>query len=150
MNVTITGGTGFVGKRLIKSPKLYFLDTGLLCYLLQMHTPGELVHRAERGAVFESFVVAELVKNFAHRGEQPRLAFWRDSTGREVDVIVDRGMELIPVEAKSAQTVASDFFDSLLYWRKLAGNEEGPSALVYGGDQAFLRSGVATYPWYVL
>ena len=138
------------GKRLIKSPKLYFLDTGLLCYLLQIQAPEALLHRAERGAVFESFVVSELYKNFLHRGDQPRLHFWRDTAGHEVDIVVDMGAGLIPVEIKSAQTVASDFFDGLAYWRKLTGAEQGPSALVYGGDQAFTRSGASVYPWYVL
>ena len=138
------------GKRLIKSPKLYFMDTGLLCYLLEIHSAKELVHRAERGAVFESFVLSELYKNFMHRGEQPRLYFWRDAAGHEVDLLVERGAELVPVEIKSAQTVASDFFNNLGYWRDLTGLEEGPSALVYGGDQAFRRSGVCVYPWHVL
>ena len=138
------------GKRLIKSPKLYFLDTGLLCYLLQIRKPEELFQRAERGAIFESFVVSELYKNFAHRGAQSRLYFWRDAAGHEIDIVVDLGDEAIPIEVKSAQTVASDFFDHLGYWRSLSGNEDAPAALIYGGDQAFKRSGVATYPWYVL
>ena len=138
------------GKRLIKSPKLYFLDTGLLCYLLQVRSPDELFHRAERGAVFESYVVSELYKNFLHWGEQPSLYFWRDVSGHEVDFIIDLGRELIPVEAKSAQTIAPDFFNTLKYWARLAGHETGPAALIYGGDQSFERSGVIVYPWYVL
>ncbi|MBI2193754.1 MAG: ATP-binding protein [Planctomycetes bacterium] len=138
------------GKRLIKSPKLYFLDTGLLCYLLQIRAPGELFQRAERGAVFESFVVSELFKNFVHRGEPAHLYFWRDATGHEIDVIIDRGAELIPVEVKSGQTVASDSFDNLVFWRRLTGDANAPSALIYGGDQGFVRSGVSTYPWYAL
>lgn len=138
------------GKRLIKSPKLYFLDTGLLCYLLQIHSPTELFHRAERGAVFESFVVSELYKNFTHRGEPPRLYFWRDTAAHEVDVIVELGTELVPVEIKSGQTVASDFFDNLLYWQGLTRAKEAPAALIYGGDRAFRRSGACAYPWHVL
>ena len=138
------------GKRLIKSPKLYFLDTGLLCYLLQIHSPRELFHRAERGAVFESLVVSELYKNFMHRGEQPRLYFWRDTAAHEVDVVVELGTDLVPVEVKSAQTVASDFFDNLVYWRNLTGVKNGRSALIYGGDRAFRRAGVCVYPWHVL
>jgi len=138
------------GKRLVKSPKLYFLDTGLLCYLLQVHAPEELFHRAERGAVFESFVVSEFTKSFMHQGEQPRLNFWRDAAGHEVDIVVDRGAELVPAEIKSAQTVASGFFDGLAYWRKLSGDEAVPCALVYGGDRAFRRSGACVYPWHVL
>ncbi|HPQ72191.1 MAG TPA: ATP-binding protein [bacterium] len=138
------------GKRLIKSPKLYFLDTGLLCYLLQVRSPQELIHRAERGAIFESFVVSELYKNIVHRGEQVGLFFWRDAAGHEVDVIIDLGTTLTPVEVKSGQTVASDFFDNLQYWRKLSGDENAPAALVYGGDQSFKRSGAFVYPWFAL
>jgi len=138
------------GKRLIKTPKLYFMDTGLLCYLLQIRSPDELFHRAERGAVFESFIISELYKNFLHRGEQPSLYFWRDSTGHEIDIIIDLGMRLIPVEIKSAQTVVSDFFDNLNYWRKISGDETAPCVLFYGGDQPFKRSGVSVYPWFVI
>ena len=138
------------GKRLIKSPKLYFLDTGLLCYLLQIKSPSELFHRAERGAVFESFVVSEFIKNFLHNGEQPSLYFWRDAAGHEVDILLDFGATVVPVEVKSGQTVAPDFFDNLKYWQEISGNKLGSSALIYGGDRAFKRSGVAVYPWFVL
>jgi len=138
------------GKRLIKSPKIYFLDTGLLCFLLQIRSPQDLNHRAERGAVFESFVVAELIKNFLHRGNPPGITFWRDSAGHEVDVIVDTGSGLIPFETKSAQTVADDFFNALAYWRRLAGATGSPAALVYGGDLSFKRSGITVLPWFLL
>lgn len=138
------------GKRLVKSPKLYFLDTGLLCYLLQIRSPDELFHRAERGAVFESLVVSEMYKNFMHRGEQPSIYFWRDASGHEVDIIIDLGQVLIPVETKSAQTIASDFFNNLIYWRKASGDETAQAALVYGGELSFKRSGVVVYPWFAL
>ena len=94
--------------------------------------------------------VAEFYKNFVHRGEQPRLYFWRDVKGHEVDVIIDLADPMIPVETKSGQTVASDFFDNIEYWRKASGDEAAHAALIYGGDQAFKRSGIAVYPWYVL
>ncbi|MFH1422473.1 MAG: ATP-binding protein [Planctomycetota bacterium] len=138
------------GKRLIKSPKLYFLDSGLLCYLLQIKNPQDLQHRAERGAIFESFVVSELCKNFMHRGEQPNLYFWRDSAGHEVDIVIDVGEHLIPIEVKSAQTIASDFFNTLSYWRSISDNEKSPAVLVYGGEQSYKRSGVVVYPWFLL
>lgn len=138
------------GKRLIKSPKLYFLDTGLLCYLLQVQKPRELALRAERGAIFESFVVSELYKNFLHRGERANLYFWRDAPGHEVDIVIDRGSALTPIEVKSGQTIASDFFDNLNYWQKLAGDESAPAALVYGGDQSFKRKNAVVYPWFGL
>jgi predicted AAA+ superfamily ATPase len=138
------------GKRLIKSPKLYFLDTGLLCYLLQIKSPQELNHRAERGAIFESFVVSELHKNFVHKGEQSSLSFWRDSAGHEVDIILDLGTTQIPIETKSGLTVASEFFKTLAYWRDLSGRSDEPAALVYGGDNSFQRSRTVVYPWFAL
>ncbi|MBI2900717.1 MAG: ATP-binding protein [Planctomycetes bacterium] len=139
-----------LGKRLIKSPKLYFLDTGLLCYLLRVRSADELHQHAARGAVFESFVVSELHKNFVHRGEQPALYFWRDSGGHEIDILVDLGDRLIPIEIKSAQTIAGDFFSGLDYWRSLGAGTDVPAALVYGGDRAFRRQGTVVCPWFTL
>lgn len=138
------------GKRLIKTPKIYFLDSGLLCYLLQIRSPQELFHRAERGAVFEGYVISELLKNFLHRGEQPRLYFWRDATGHEIDCIIEQGEKRISLESKSGQTVVSDFFKMLLYWRDLSGDPHSPAALIYGGNKSFMRSGIGVYPWFVL
>ena len=138
------------GKRLVRSPKLYFLDTGLLCYLLQVRTPDELFHRAERGPIFESYIISELYKKFVHNAMQPDLYFWRDASGHEIDVIIDLGSELVPLETKSAQTVTADFFKNLHYWRKLYGNEAARAALAYGGDQSFRRSGAVVYPWFAL
>jgi hypothetical protein len=138
------------GKRLTKSPKLYFLDTGLLCFLLRIRSPQDLHQHAARGAVFESFVVSELHKNFVHRGEQPSLYFWRDSAGHEVDIIVETGSELIPVEIKSGQTITPEFFDGLDYWRRLSDRSSGPAALLYGGDESSKRSDAIVYPWFAL
>jgi hypothetical protein len=135
------------GKRLIKSPKLYFLDTGLLCYLLRIQSPEDLRLHASRGPVFESFVVSELIKNFLHQGREPDLYFWRDSTGHEIDAVIDRGRERLAIEIKSAQTVAQDFFAGIDFWRKLVGDPEAPAALVYGGERSHRRNGVAVYSW---
>jgi len=134
-------------KRLIKSPKLYFLDTGLLCYLLRIAAPEDLHMHASRGAVFESFVLTELMKNLLNRGDEPALHFWRDSTGHEIDVLIEQGEHLIPLEVKSGQTVAGDFFSGLRYWRGLVGDPSSPAALVYGGDRSFRREGVTVYRW---
>jgi len=138
------------GKRLIKAPKLYFIDTGLLSHLLGIRDGAELASHASRGAVFESFVVSELVKAHYNRGERPALYFWRDSNGREVDILVETGKGLVPIEVKSGQTVASDFLKGLEYWRGIRGKPEGPSALVYGGDTSFKRNGVAVYAWHTI
>lgn len=139
-----------LGKRLIKSPKLFFLDSGLLCYLLGIQSPEDLHHHASRGNIFEGFVVSELYKNFYHRGEQPGLFFWRDSAGHEINILIEIGGELIPLETKSAQTIASDFFELFKYWRTLTGKSDEPAALVYGGKEGFRREGVLVYPWFAI
>jgi len=134
-------------KRLVKSPKLYFLDTGLLTYLLRIRSPDELRTHSSRGSIFESFVISELMKNALHRGKEPELYFWRDSAGHEVDVLLDRGTELVPIEIKSGATLTDDFFAGLHYWLNLAGTAGGPAALIYGGDQSVRRSGVMAHSW---
>lgn len=134
-------------KRLVKSPKLYFLDTGLLCYLLRIRSARDLATHASRGAVFETFVVGEAVKSALHAGREPDVYFWRDSAGHEVDLLLDRGEVLAPLEIKSGQTIASDFFKGLEYWRGLPGQEKAPLSLVYGGDSSHHRQGVAVYSW---
>jgi predicted AAA+ superfamily ATPase len=134
-------------KRLVKSPKLYFLDSGLLCYLLRIRSPDDLRIHAARGAVFESWVVSEAVKNYVHRGLEPDVYFWRDSGAHEIDLLIERGEGLLPVEAKSGETFASDFLDGILYWRGLSGKKDQPAALVYGGEASYLREGVVVMSW---
>jgi uncharacterized protein len=138
------------GKRLIKSPKIYFLDTGLLCYLLRIQSAEDLRLHASRGPIFESFVISELIKNFLHQGKEPDLYFWRDATGHELDAVIDRGSERVAVEIKSAQTVVQDFFAGIDFWRTLVGDSQAPTALVYGGERSYRRSGVAVYSWSAL
>ena len=137
-------------KRLVKSPKLYFLDSGLVCYLLGIRAPDELRLHAARGSIFESFVLSELLKTRLHAGMSPDCYFWRDSAGHEIDILVEDGPELVAVEVKSGQTVASDFFKGLRYWRALLDDPAAPAALVYGGDRSFRREGVTVYRWSVL
>jgi len=134
-------------KRLVKSPKLYFIDTGLLCYLLRIRRSEDLVSHAARGAIFETWVVSEALKSFHHRGAESDLYFWRDARGREIDLLLDEGAEQIPVEIKSGQTIAGDFFADLDYWRGLAGRPEGPAALVHGGNDSFRRRGTSVLSW---
>ena len=97
-------------KRLVKAPKLYFYDAGLVSWLLGIQTPQQLETHPLRGNIFETFIVAELMKFRLNCGEQPGLYFWRDSNGIEVDVIIEHGRHLIPIEIKSGKTVARDFF----------------------------------------
>jgi hypothetical protein len=137
-------------KRLIKSPKLYFIDSGLLCYLLGINKPEELLSHSSRGAIFESWVIAELYKSYYHAGKQPGMYYFRDSNDNEIDLLVDSGSKVLPIEIKSGQTVNTDFFKGLEYWRKLTGLLDSPAALIYGGDNATCFKGVTVLPWYML
>ena len=138
------------GKRLIKSPKIYFLDPGLLCSLLGIRNADDLRVHASRGAVFESFVLAELVKAYAHRGRRPPLYFWRDSSGHEIDFLIEQGSHLLAIEAKSGETAPSSFFDGLAWWRQLTGDPQTPALLLYGGDEAFTHRGIPARSWRTL
>jgi len=135
-------------KRLIKSPKLYFLDTGLLCYLLRIREPGDVTGHAMRGALFETYVIAELFKAFSHRGESPPLYFWRDRTGHEVDVVIDSGKKLIPVEIKSGETINRSFFDGLRYFITLGSPAAKTGILIHGGDELYQRENFSVLPWF--
>jgi len=136
-------------KRLIKSPKLYFLDTGLLSYLLRIRSENDLRYHALFGSIFESYVICELLKNYMNRGEEHAIYFWRDSTGNEVDVLIDEGDTLTPIEIKAGQTVSADFFKGIRFWKKLSSGTEQQAALVYGGERTFIRSDTYVYPWSV-
>jgi hypothetical protein len=139
-------------KRIIKAPKLHFQDSGLACHLLGVRTPEELRRHPLRGALLESWVVAEVNKAFANRGTRPHLHYWRDHRGREVDLVVDRGHDLVAVEVKSGATVNSSFFTPLEQFEALA-REAVPapdrvlSLLVYGGDRRQERSHGLVMPW---
>ena len=98
-----------------------------------------------RGAVFENLVIGELFKSRFHGGREPALAYWRDSKGNEIDLIVTSGSRITPVEIKSGSTIASDFFRGLEYWNRLSGGDSG--MLVYGGDSNAKRRGFTIRSW---
>jgi uncharacterized protein len=133
-------------KRLIKSPKLYFLDTGLIAYLLGIHTASQMASHPLRGALFESFVVSELLKARFNAGKADNLYFFRDSVGNEVDLILDRGAQVDQIEIKSGQTVSRDFFKGLNYFLKINPDIE-TSLVVYGGDRSHTENGIAVTSW---
>ncbi|TDE12152.1 ATP-binding protein [Dyadobacter psychrotolerans] len=133
-------------KTLIKRPKIYFYDTGLVCSLLGIISKDQLLQHPLRGSLFESLVVTELVKKRTNTGKQINLYYWRDKTGHEVDVIIDNGTSLLPVEIKAGKTINSEFFKSLIYWNKLSGQKSG--LIVYAGDQEEERSnGINVMNW---
>ncbi len=133
-------------KRLIKSPKLYFLDTGMACFLLGIQNPEQLATHPQKGALFESFVVSEMLKARFNSGKTDNLFYFRDNTGNEVDLICDHGNRLVPVEIKSGQTVSQDFFKGLKFFSKLTGTIH-KSGLVYGGDKSYERQGTRVTSW---
>jgi uncharacterized protein len=139
-------------KRLIKSPKLYFTDTGLLTYLLGIDEPMRLTTHAMRGPVFENWIITELMKGRFNRGLSSNLTFWRDRAGLEVDVIAERDGTLQPIEIKSGATVTTDFFKGITAWCSISGLCEGDMrplpTLFYGGTAPQLRSTASVLPWF--
>ncbi|OGT41128.1 MAG: AAA family ATPase [Gammaproteobacteria bacterium RIFCSPHIGHO2_12_FULL_40_19] len=133
-------------KRLIKSPKLYFYDTGLVCTLLGLQNSEQLVMHSLRGALFETWVVSELIKNRFNNGLISNLYFWRDSQGHEVDVIIEQGDDLIPIEIKAGQTISSDYFSGLDYWRNLS-EQAVRGKLVYAGKEIQKRNQIDVIGW---
>ena len=134
-------------KRLIKSSKLYFLDTGLLSFLLGIRSDDELQYHALRGAIFESFVFSELYKSFLNHGQIPDIYFWHDVKRHEIDFVIDRGSRMLPIEVKSGETLASDSFKGLKYYRDLAGDKSDRPVLIYGGDENYIRNDIQVLSW---
>jgi hypothetical protein len=135
------------GKRLVKSPKLYFCDTGLAAALMNIQGISHMAIHPARAALFETLIVMEALKRRYNAGLTSNLFFWRDSIGHEVDLLLDEGETLRPIEIKSGQTIGSEHFDNLRIWQEFAGTAAGEPMLIYGGDDAYTRSGVRVVPW---
>lgn len=140
-----------IRKQVVKAPKLHFFDSGLACALLQIREPAQLKLHPLRGAIFESWVAAELYKSLAHQGEQPQLYHYRESRGLEMDILVQRGDSLQAIEIKSGATAAADFFKGFAPFAErmrgagFAGTIE--SAVVYGGEVSQQRSAAKLVTW---
>lgn len=125
-------------KTIIKRPKVYFYDTGLVCSFLRISNASQLENHPLKGSIFETMVVIELVKKFTNIGIIPPLFYWRDKTGHEIDVVVDYEGKLTPIEIKSGKTINTDFFKHLKYWNNLSKNDKG--IIIYSGNQEQQRS----------
>ena len=134
-------------KRLVKSPKLYFYDTGLACSLLGLNSAEQVSTHYLRGEMFENMVVSECVKRFYSQGKEANIYFWRDSNGNEVDLLVEDGVNLRAYEIKSAATLRSDFFNGLDAFSKLSGTPKDASVVVFGGDADFQTSDGRFISW---
>lgn len=124
-----------LGKRLTKSPKLHFIDSGLVCYLLGIESPRQLVTHPLRGAIFESWVATELLKQRYHAAQANNQFYFRENNGQEIDLILDHGATVDAVEIKSGKTYAPDFFKNIVKYRA-----QNPAChkgiVVYGGDRS--------------
>ncbi len=125
--------TNNINKRIVKMPKFYFTDTGLASYLLDIENPKQLMRDPLRGQLFENLMVIEFVKHRLNQGLDPRLYFYRDSQGNEVDLIVKSGSQLTPIEIKMSQTFHPDFLKGLKYFQKLFPIETTEGILLYTG-----------------
>ena len=135
------------GKRLVKTPKIYFLDSGLAAWLMGIRSAETIETHAARGALFESWVVSELYKKRLNTGLPIDLFFWRDNTGNEVDLIIEKEKGLQPIEIKSGSTYASDWSQGLNKWQALAKNSSLEPAILYGGESNFEREGLKVWGW---
>ncbi len=135
------------GKRLVKTPKLYFLDQGLACWLLGIRSSDLFAIHPMRGAIFESFIISEFLKSRYNRGLPADLYFWRDNNGLETDIVFERGTKLQPVEIKSGQTITSDSIRAGLKAARFAKEEALQPWLIYGGDDSYERGGVNVMSW---
>ncbi len=127
-------------KRLTKSPKLYFFDTGLVAYLLGIKNKADYSASPFRGNLFENFIVADFYKQYCNLGERPSLYFWRDQNGRvEIDCIVDKITEMVPLEIKASETISTRFFDSLKQFNEFSKTSPEHNYVIYAGDQKQIR-----------
>lgn len=134
-------------KRLVKTPKLYFHDTGLAAWLLGIRTPEQLSTHAMRGPLFETWCVGEVARAWSHRARRCPAFFWRDRAGHEVDLLLEQGERLTPVEIKSGRTFTRDQLRGLIRFQALAKGVSDSPALLFGGDGEHERSGVQVRGW---
>ena len=136
-----------IGKRLVKSPKIYFYDVGLACWLLGIKTVEQLQHHPLRGALFENLVVLEVLKSSRNQGLRDPLYFFRDSNGLEIDLLLDHADGLQLVEIKASQTVSAALFKNLRTVSTLLGDRVKTQHLIYGGAERQDRTGVEVLPY---
>jgi predicted AAA+ superfamily ATPase len=134
-------------KRLVKMPKIYFYDVGLASWLIGIRTADQLEIHPMRGALFETFAIAELIKSRLNLGERRAFFFWRDSNGNEIDLLVEHGIKLMPIEIKSGKTLTRDSFVGLEKWCALAGDTAVKPTLIFGGDESYQHKGIRVLEW---
>ncbi len=133
-------------KTIVKRPKLFFYDTGIVCSLLGITEVDQLNYHPLKGSIFETMVVSEQVKSQSFDSKSGNLFYWRDKTGHEIDLIIEKAGSIYPMEIKSAKTINTRFFKNLTYYQNLSGVKQ--SALLYSGDEEQNRSnGIKVVNW---
>lgn len=137
-----------LNKRLIKTPKLYFCDPGLAAWFLGVRDPSHVTAHPQRGALFENWIMTELLKAQTHHGIKPTLHFLRDKEGHEIDALIQTGPDTFhAVEIKSGETIAADFFTGLDYWRARLTRQTLTPWLIHGGTALQHREKATILPW---
>lgn len=126
-----------IRKRVTRSPKIYFTDVGLACYLLGIHSVDQFSRDPLRGGLYENFIILEVLKNRLNQGQQPDLFFYRDSHGNEVDLIIRNSRNLKPIEIKSAKTFTPDFVKGIRNFRSIIGDKCSSGIVIYNGEKEF-------------
>lgn len=135
-----------LNKRVIKSPKLYFVDTGLLCHLLGINSMTALRKHDKYGAIFENWIITEIKKNRANSGITGGMYYFRDSAGNEVDLILEKNNELHGIEVKATKKPNRDHLRGLLYWKKY--QSVSSSTLIHGGyADEITTDNIGLIPW---
>jgi hypothetical protein len=134
-------------KRLVKSPKLYFYDTGVACSLLGIREQEQVNLHYMKGSLFENFILNEFIKRSFNRGENRLPYYWQDNHGKEIDCLLVNGERVIAVEIKSGKTMSTSYFENLIYWRSLTALPESQQYVVYGGDQSIQTGAGILISW---
>lgn len=134
-------------KRLIKSSKLYFYDTGLAAYLLGIKEPGQMTTHYLRGHLFENMVISDLIKQAHNSGQKTEFYFYRDSNNNEIDCLYEVASKLNLIEIKSGKTITKDYTKGIESFKKMAPEVINEMTIIYGGDQYQQRKGVSFLPW---
>jgi uncharacterized protein len=134
-------------KRLVKNSKIYFTDTGLICSLLGIRKQEELDYHFLKGNIFETYVLSEFIKGCYNTGEKFDLYYWRDNHKKEIDLIIDFGINKFGIEIKRSETIQEKYFSGLTYWKNLSNTDSKNMFLIYGGTDNHVRNEMNVIGW---
>ncbi len=134
-----------IRKRIVKSPKIYFTDTGLASFLLGIKSKKQAERDPLRGALYENMIILEILKSFYNKGQRPNLFFYRDSYGNEVDCIIRHNRKLMPIEIKSGSTFTTDYLKGIKQFQKVMGKNISSPTVLYNGKESFTTNGIKVF-----